>query len=105
MSEKSCIFAPNLQVMSKRFIHFFNLFLGIISLTLAGCHTSKNVGPKTPPKPMLKYGVPPAEIRAKYGVPSPEAEPQLQDTVPEQKIDSVPRVICLYGVPSMLKDE
>ena len=58
---------------------------------------------------MLKYGVPPAEVRAKYGVPSPEAEPQqeqqVQDTVPEQKIDSMPRVICLYGVPPVRQQE
>ena len=95
-------FAPKLNDMSKRVIHFFNLCLGIISLSLAGCHTSKNVGPKTPPRPMLKYGVPPSEIRAKYGVPSPEVEPQVQDTFPQQEIDSVPRVVCLYGVPPML---
>ena len=97
--------------MSKRAIHFFNILLGIISLTLAGCHTSKNVGPKTPPKPMLKYGVPSAEIRAKYGVPIPEEEPEqgqesdAQDSIPQQRIDSVGRVVCLYGVPPMLQDK
>ena len=89
--------------MSKRAIHFVNLFLGIISLALAGCHTSKSAGAKVPPRPMLKYGVPPQEVRAMYGVPAPEDLPDeespAQDTVPQQQIDSVARVVCLYGVP------
>jgi len=95
--------------MKKRFLQSINLLLGIVSMTLAGCHTHKNVATQEVPRPMLKYGVPPAEVRAMYGVPSPEVEqqiePQAPDTVPELKTDSVPQVICLYGVPPVLNQQ
>ena len=91
--------------MKKRFLQSINLLLGIVSMTLAGCHTHKNVATQEVPRPMLKYGVPPAEVRAMYGVPSPEVEQQAPDTVSELKTDSVPQVICLYGVPPIMDQQ
>ena len=63
--------------MKKRVIHYINLVLGIVSLSLAGCHTQKPAAPESAPRPMLKYGVPPQhEVIALYGVMMPTDQPQ-----------------------------
>ena len=96
-------------VMKKRFLNKLNVFLGMLSLGLAGCHTVKQpvqclYGP--PPEPK-KYG-PPPEVVEKYGIP-PELldEPIDEGQIPEEPkpkygVPTPPEdepVKCLYGVP------
>lgn len=97
--------------MNKRVLVRINVLLGVVSLWLAGCHSSKSAASKEPPRPMLKYGVP--EMRAMYGVPTPEAQPadtasMPADTVvmpePQQAPPSGREVIVVkYGVPGMMR--
>lgn len=83
-------------------------------MVLAGCHSGKKAAQNTPPRPMLKYGVP-TEVRAMYGVPADVLAPvdtmaapkdtmaAPRDTVaaPEEK-PARPRdreILVKYGVP------
>lgn len=93
--------------MKKRFLHRMNFVLGALSLTLAGCHSSKQVVQENSPLPMLKYGVP-AEVIAMYGVNynpqwSDEYLPSdtvaAPDTVPVQKPERPEIIMTKYGIP------
>ena len=100
--------------MNKKVLFRINVLLGVMSLWLAGCHSSKSATSKQPPRPMLKYGVP--EVRAMYGVATPEIQPVDTATVPETPADTVvmpePKpapgpghevIVVKYGVPGMFQ--
>ncbi len=88
--------------MKKQFLNRVNIILGALSLMLAGCHTTKKVAQDTPPRPMLKYGVP-TEVVAMYGV-NIEADTLAApaDTVAKpQKRPIDHEILVKYGVPGM----
>ena len=93
--------------MNRKFLFRINVLLGVVSLWLAGCHSSKSATKEGPARPMLKYGVP--EVRAMYGVATPEAQPAdtlsaPADTVVMPEPRQVPPsereiIVVKYGVP------
>lgn len=98
--------------MNKKVLFRINVLLGVLSLWLAGCHSSKSAASKQPPRPMLKYGVP--EVRAMYGVATPEIQPADTAAAPQAPADTVvmpePKpapesghevIMVKYGVPGM----
>lgn len=95
--------------MKKQFLIRVNIILGALSLLLAGCHSSKKAAQSTPPRPMLKYGVP-TEVVAMYGV-TLEADTLKADTtaVPQDTVaepQQRPRdreILVKYGVPGMYR--
>ena len=107
------IFAAILRIhpMRKRFLNRMNIMLGAVSLTLAGCHTSKQAVPEREPQPMLKYGVP-AEVIALYGVQLPddyeipEVPTVPADTTATPDSTATPKpedseiIITKYGIPA-----
>ena len=65
--------------MKKKILQTINILLGVLSLTLAGCHAKQAVVTEQEElRPALKYGVPP-EVVALYGVRTPVIE--IQDTI------------------------
>jgi hypothetical protein len=99
--------------MRKRFLNRMNVLLGAVSLTLAGCHSSKQAVPEATPRPMLKYGVP-AEVIALYGVQLPEnyeipevpkepADSTAVDTV-APKSEEQEIIVTKYGIPASFLD-
>lgn len=101
--------------MKKRFLNRMNIMLGAVSLTLAGCHSSKQAVTDGTPPQMFKYGVP-AEVIALYGVQMPEdyvlpeQQPAPADTTaaPEPTIEPRPGdpeiIVTKYGIPSSFLD-
>ena len=99
--------------MNKRFLIRINVLLGVLSLWLAGCHSSKATVKEEPRRPMMKYGTP--EVRAMYGVASPEMQPAdttvaPADTVvmPQQAPERPQRpdaVLVKYGVPPVRNNQ
>ena len=86
--------------MNKKLLFRINVLLGVVSLWLAGCHSSKST-PKEPERPMMKYGVP--EVRALYGVVWPDA-PQDTTVMEETKpVDEREIIVVKYGVPGMFR--
>ena len=93
--------------MKRKILTRVNVILGAVSMVLAGCHSGKKAAQNTPPRPMLKYGVP-TEVRAMYGVPADvlapvdsTAAPKDTVAVPEEK-PARPRdreILVKYGVP------
>lgn len=96
--------------MKKRFLNRMNIMLGAVAMTLAGCHSSKQVVQNPEQMPMLKYGVPP-EVIALYGVQIPddyvvpEVPPTPQDTTATPDTVSAPKpeeheiIVTKYGIP------
>lgn len=101
--------------MKKKFLNRMNIMLGAVSLTLAGCHSSKQAATDSTSRPMLKYGVP-AEVIDMYGVPMPEecvipeVPPTQEDTTaaPEPTIEPKPGdheiIVTKYGIPPSFLD-
>ena len=91
--------------MRKKFLSQMNVMLGALSLSLAGCHSTKQTVSQDDP-PAKKYGPPRLEvIEEKYGIPSDLQEEPI-DSVPEPTpVKYGPPVVeeepvkCLYGVP------
>ncbi|MBQ5379213.1 MAG: hypothetical protein IIU10_03290 [Paludibacteraceae bacterium] len=86
-----------------------NFVLGALSLTLAGCHSSKQVVQENSPLPMLKYGVP-AQVIAMYGVPVdynpmdfqvPSDTVAAPDTVQADKPERPEMILTKYGIPGV----
>lgn len=110
---KTCVFAFFLLslrrilekcLMKKHFLNRINLVLGVCSLALAGCHSSKQVAGPDRSRPMMKYGVP-KEIIAMYGVQMPEdtvvTAPDttaLPQPLPQPEQPAEP-VMTKYGIP------
>lgn len=92
--------------MKKRILTKLNVFLGTISLVLAGCHSTRDVVAKYGPPPQPeKYGPPVEEdIRLKYGVPR-ERLIEKEDTIAMPVEAPEERVVCKYGVPPHLLKE
>ena len=93
--------------MNKKLLFRINILLGVVSLWLAGCHSSKST-PKEPERPMMKYGVP--EVRALYGVVWPDAPqdtvstPQDTTVMEETKpVDEREIIVVKYGIPGMFR--
>ena len=92
--------------MKKKFLAWVNVLLGAASLTLVGCHSTKqavvNGGPEE------KYGIPEPEMVAMYGVPSPVVEQQNEPTIepiPESERPNRPEPpVCKYGIPMPRED-
>ena len=96
--------------MKKRFLTRLNVILGIMSLGLAGCHsTKKAAAPEASAEPMVKYGVP--EVVALYGVPvegvdfpAPPQQmpaPASSDTLPApEKREQPEQPMTKYGIPN-----
>ena len=89
--------------MKKKLLNRINIVLGAVSISLAGCHVSKqavsgsdsSMGPK-------KYGPPADAIRLMYGVPVEELMP-VDTLMPPPAPEPTPvpdePVVCKYGVP------
>ena len=81
--------------MRKTFRSWINIVLGVLSLSLAGCHTKQAVvAEQEERRPALKHGVPP-EVVELYGVPAPIAEEPDTVAPPEE-----PPILCKYGIPA-----
>ena len=97
--------------MRKRFLNRMNIMLGAMSLTLAGCHSSKQAVTDGTPMQMVKYGVP-AEVIAMYGVQLPndykipEVPTVPADSTTTSDSTTAPRpeeqeiIITKYGIPA-----
>lgn len=90
--------------MKKHFLNRVNLVLGALSLTLAGCHSSKQAGTPREPAQVHKYGVvPPREVIALYGVQFPdEIEVLPTDTADAQQPEQQDIIMTKYGIPAPL---
>ena len=111
--KKSSTFAAELGleiVMKKNFLLRVNVLLGVISLWLAGCHSSKATVKEEPRHPRLKYGTP--EVRAMYGVMMPD-EPVDTLAAPADTVvmeqpkapQRPPQIMVKYGVPPVRNNQ
>ena len=96
--------------MRKKFLNRMNVLLGAVSLTLAGCHSTKQAAQNPEQMPMLKYGVP-AEVIALYGVQLPDDYPVPEapaDTMATDTVAPKPEeqeiIITKYGIPASFLD-
>ena len=105
--QRKIICEPN---MNKKVLVRINVLLGVVSLWLAGCHSSKATVKEEPRRPMMKYGTP--EVRAMYGVAMPD-EPVDTLSAPAdtlvmeepQKPQRPDAILVKYGVPPMRDKE
>ena len=94
--------------MKKTFLNKMNVLLGLASLLLAGCHSTKNVAKdEATPRPMLKYGVP-SEVIAMYGVPYDPSFDEYFAPADTAQTDSLPAqqqmpVMVKYGIPAPIE--
>ena len=99
--------------MKKRILTYINLLLGIASLSLAGCHTTKNAAkPSAPEKPegtieerheaevICLYGVPVNLYREEVHAPDTTA---TDTTAADTTRQEPPRIMVKYGVPNRLR--
>lgn len=87
--------------MKKKFLKHFNLLLGTISLTLAGCHTQKQVAQTTDNDPADQTKIEQVEqderVICLYGPPpTQKADTTATDSVAD---DEIIRPALKYGVP------
>ncbi|MCR5050710.1 MAG: hypothetical protein K6A36_06450 [Paludibacteraceae bacterium] len=82
----------------KRFLTYLNLFLGVASLALAGCHSQKNAAKSETPAPTQKEAREP-ELICMYGVPT-NIESEKPDTARKPRPQPEGRIMLKYGVPN-----
>ena len=97
--------------MRKKFLRRVNVLLGIVSLSLAGCHTQKNAAQTQPAEPEASpaQAVGGGEVICMYGIPAEVYEEQRAKEEAQRRRDSLQndttaqeapeRIMMKYGVP------